>query len=87
MADHRCINGRDLIKGLVGEKNVLFLFLKSENSNAQEANWGTALPDHISTITLDLGGCRPAATMIRAVIVMNTQGKPRLLKFYEFQVP
>ncbi|CAL9149233.1 unnamed protein product [Musa hybrid cultivar] len=25
--------------------------------------------------------------MIRAVIVMNTQGKPRLLKFYEFQVP
>ncbi|URE33013.1 AP-3 complex subunit [Musa troglodytarum] len=25
--------------------------------------------------------------MIRAVIVMNTQGKPRLLKFYEFQPP
>ncbi|RWW64770.1 hypothetical protein BHE74_00027973 [Ensete ventricosum] len=25
--------------------------------------------------------------MIRAVIVMNTEGKPRLLNFYEFQVP
>ncbi|KAL0924917.1 hypothetical protein M5K25_005777 [Dendrobium thyrsiflorum] len=25
--------------------------------------------------------------MIRAVIVMNTQGKPRLLRFYEFQPP
>jgi hypothetical protein len=24
--------------------------------------------------------------MIRAVMVMNTQGKPRLLKFYEFKV-
>ncbi|KAG0460217.1 hypothetical protein HPP92_023345 [Vanilla planifolia] len=25
--------------------------------------------------------------MIRAVIVMNTQGKPRLVRFYEFQPP
>ncbi|TKY55818.1 AP-3 complex subunit sigma [Spatholobus suberectus] len=25
--------------------------------------------------------------MIKAVLVMNTQGKPRLAKFYEFQVP
>lgn len=25
--------------------------------------------------------------MIRAVIVMNTQGKPRFAKFYDFQVP
>ncbi|KAM0937949.1 putative adaptor protein complex, sigma subunit [Dioscorea sansibarensis] len=25
--------------------------------------------------------------MIRAVIVMNTQGKPRLTKFYDFQLP
>ncbi|XP_008785682.1 AP-3 complex subunit sigma [Phoenix dactylifera] len=25
--------------------------------------------------------------MIRAVIVMNTQGKPRLVKFYDFQPP
>ncbi|KAL2928561.1 AP-3 complex subunit sigma [Bienertia sinuspersici] len=25
--------------------------------------------------------------MIKAVIVMNTQGKPRLTKFYDFQPP
>lgn len=25
--------------------------------------------------------------MIRAVLVLNTQGKPRLAKFYEFRVP
>lgn len=27
------------------------------------------------------------AGMIRSVMVMNTQGKPRLAKFYDFQVP
>ncbi|OAY70001.1 AP-3 complex subunit sigma isoform X1 [Ananas comosus] len=35
----------------------------------------------------NLSRLRITCIMIRAVIVMNTQGKPRLLKFYDFQPP
>lgn len=50
--------------------------------------WATTLP-----IYRGRGGVGHVARgdseedMIRAVIVMNTQGKPRLTKFYDYMVP